>query len=244
MSSTNKTTNYKLSQYIGTDKPTYLGDYNGDMLKIDNQMKANADSASNAKSAAGTAQAVAEKASKDVQTLNDSVTANSEDIASLKTKNSQQDVSIQNATNSASSALNKANQNGHNITDINTRNQWIQGTNIHNTGLPNYTKGSWNCSYNRFSGLLNISGQIELSQGSTIASESRIATIPSDILKLINPSGERRIWSSVFVTRADGSLEVQNLTIDQTGKVYMPYTLNNVTYMNTQLTLNTSTWNL
>ena len=62
MSSTNKTTNYKLSQYIGTDKPTYLGDYNGDMLKIDNQMKVNADSASNATSAAGAAQAVADKA--------------------------------------------------------------------------------------------------------------------------------------------------------------------------------------
>ena len=35
MASTNKTTNYELSQYVGTDKPTYLGDYNGDMLKID-----------------------------------------------------------------------------------------------------------------------------------------------------------------------------------------------------------------
>ena len=151
MSSTNKTTNYKLSQYIGTDKPTYLGDYNGDMLKIDTQMKANADSASNATSAAGAAQAVADKASKDVQALNNSVTANSEDIASLKTKNAQQDVSIQNATNTASSANNKANNNERNITDINTRNQWIQGINIHNTGLPNYSKGSWNCSYNKFS---------------------------------------------------------------------------------------------
>lgn len=244
MSSTNKTKNYNLSQYIGTDKPTYLGDYNGDMLKIDNQMKANADSASNAASAAGTAQSIAEKASKDVQTLNNSVTANSESIASLKTKNTQQDVSIQNAANSASSALNKANQNETNIADINTRNQWIQGTNIHNTGLPNYNKGSWNCSYNRLSGLLNISGQIELSQGSTIAGESRIATIPDNIMKLIDPSGERKIWSSVFVTRSDGSLEVQNMTIDITGKIYIPYTLNNVMYMNSQLTLNTSTWNL
>lgn len=244
MSSTNKTTNYKLSQYIGTDKPTYLGDYNEDMLKIDNQMKVNADSASNAKSAAGAANAVADKASKDVKALNDSVTANSEDIASLKTKNAQQDVSIQNATNSASSALNRAKQNEHNITDINTRNQWIQGTNIHNTGLPNYTKGSWNCSYNRFSGLLNISGQIELSQGSTISGDSRIATIPTDIMKLINSTGERKIWSSLFVTRADNSLEVQNLTLDQTGKISLPYTLNNVMYMNTQLTLNTSTWDL
>lgn len=244
MSSTNKTTNYNLSQYIGTDKPTYLGDYNSDMLKIDTHLKANADSASNAVSAAGAAQAVASDASKNVQKLNDSVTANSADIAGLKTKNAQQDASIQNASNTASSALNKANQNEHNIADINTRNQWVQGTNIHNTGLPNYTKGSWNCSYNRLSGLLNISGQIELSQGSTIAGESRIATIPDNILKLIAPSGERKIWSSLFVTRSDGSLEVNNLTIDQTGKIYMPYTLNNVMYMNTQLTLNTSTWNL
>lgn len=242
MSSTNKTTNYKLSQYIGTDKPTYLGDYNGDMLKIDNQMKVNADSASNATSAAGAAQAVADKASKDVKNLNDSVTANSEDIASLKTKNAQQDVSIQNATNSASSALNKANQNAQNITDINTHNQWIQGVNIHNTGLPNYTKGSWNCSYNKFSGLLNISGQIELSQGSTIAGTTRLATIPDNIMKMIASTGDRKIWSSLYVTRSDQTLEIQNLTVEQDGKISLPYTLNNVMYLNTQLTLNTSTW--
>lgn len=35
MSSTNKTTNYELSQFIGTDKPAWLSDYNGDMGKID-----------------------------------------------------------------------------------------------------------------------------------------------------------------------------------------------------------------
>lgn len=244
MSSTNKTTNYKLSQYIGTDKPTYLGDYNSDMLKIDSQLKANADSASNAESAAGSAQAIASDASKKVSNLNDSLTANSADIASLKTKNAQQDASIQNASNTASSALNKANQNDHNIADINTRNQWIQGTNIHNTGLPNYTKGSWNCSYNRLSGLLNISGQIELSQGSTIGGETRIATIPENIMKLIGLSGEQKVWSSIFVTRVNEAVEVQNATIDRTGKLYMAYTLNDVMYLNTQVTINTSTWNL
>lgn len=244
MSSTNKTTNYKLSQYIGTDKPTYLGDYNGDMLKIDTQLKNNADSASNATSAAGAAQAVAEQASKSVQTLNDSVTANSADIASLKTKNAQQDVSIQNATNSASTAVSKSNQNEQNITDINTRNQWIQGTNIQNTGLPNYTSGSWNCSYNKFSGLLNISGQIELSQGSTISSTTRIATIPTNIMEMIKLSGDKTIWSSIFVTRADYSLEVNNAILDQTGKITLKGTLNNVTYLDIECMLNTSTWSL
>ena len=35
MASTNKTTNLELSQFLGTDKPSWLGDYNTDMSKID-----------------------------------------------------------------------------------------------------------------------------------------------------------------------------------------------------------------
>ena len=35
MASTNKTTNYNLSQFVGTDKPAWLSDYNQDMTKID-----------------------------------------------------------------------------------------------------------------------------------------------------------------------------------------------------------------
>ena len=46
MSSTNKTTNYELPQFISTDKPTWLGDFNGSMQTIDIQMKANADAGS------------------------------------------------------------------------------------------------------------------------------------------------------------------------------------------------------
>lgn len=43
MTAANHTENYNLSQFVGTDRPTWLGDYNGDMAKIDAQMKANAD---------------------------------------------------------------------------------------------------------------------------------------------------------------------------------------------------------
>lgn len=55
MGATNTTANYNLSQFIGTDKPAWLQDYNGDMLKIDtaiNTAKLAADSAANAASAA------------------------------------------------------------------------------------------------------------------------------------------------------------------------------------------------
>lgn len=43
MTATNHTNNYNLSQFAGTDRPTWIGDYNGDMAKIDAQMKKNAD---------------------------------------------------------------------------------------------------------------------------------------------------------------------------------------------------------
>lgn len=36
MGATNSTTNLQLPQFIGTDKPSWLGDFNGAMLKVDN----------------------------------------------------------------------------------------------------------------------------------------------------------------------------------------------------------------
>lgn len=43
MTATNHTENYNLSKFVGTDHPTWLGDYNDDMEKIDAQLKQNAD---------------------------------------------------------------------------------------------------------------------------------------------------------------------------------------------------------
>lgn len=43
MTATNHTQNYGLSQFVGTDRPTWLVDYNGDMARIDARMKRNAD---------------------------------------------------------------------------------------------------------------------------------------------------------------------------------------------------------
>lgn len=60
MTATNHTKNYNLSQFAGTDRPTWLGDYNGDMAKIDARLKKNADDI--AASAAGRLTTVAHTA--------------------------------------------------------------------------------------------------------------------------------------------------------------------------------------
>ena len=104
MSSTNKTTNYELSQYVGTDKPTYLGDYNSDMLKIDAQMKVNANGVASATSTANTAS----------ETANTAITNAS--TAQTTAENAQ--TSATTAGNTANSALNKANANEANITAL------------------------------------------------------------------------------------------------------------------------------
>ena len=86
MGSTNKTTNYELSQFLGSDKPAWLLDYNGDMLKIDTQMKANADAASAAQSKADTADGKADDLRTDLTTLNNQVndpTGLAADVATL-----------------------------------------------------------------------------------------------------------------------------------------------------------------
>ena len=84
MSSTNKTSHYELSQFIGTDKPAWLTDYNGDMLKIDTGLAAAAAEASGAQ---GTATSAASAAQAAQNTANQAVTsaqANAEDLTELK----------------------------------------------------------------------------------------------------------------------------------------------------------------
>ena len=53
MASTNKTQYFELSQYISSDKPTYLVDYNGDMQKIDTALHTAQSNSSTAVSSIG-----------------------------------------------------------------------------------------------------------------------------------------------------------------------------------------------
>lgn len=68
MGATNSTLHYQLSQFISTDKPAWLQDYNGDMQKIDTGING-------ALTAAESAQNSADSASSGVSTLSDSVSA-------------------------------------------------------------------------------------------------------------------------------------------------------------------------
>lgn len=57
MSATNKTTNYQLPQWVGSDHPTFAEDFNVAFAKIDNTMYQNSVAANTAKDEAESAKA-------------------------------------------------------------------------------------------------------------------------------------------------------------------------------------------
>ena len=79
MASTNKTTNYELSQFEGTDKPSWEADYNADMLSIDTNLKAVSDVADGA---SGSISSLADR----VTTAEGNITTNANDIDALEAR--------------------------------------------------------------------------------------------------------------------------------------------------------------
>ena len=109
MSFTNKTPNYNLPQWLGTDKPSWLVDVNGAFSAIDTAIKNAADSGSGADA---TAKAALETAQTAQNTANDALTQADEantksDNANTTAGNAQ--TAAGTALTNSNSALNKAN---------------------------------------------------------------------------------------------------------------------------------------
>lgn len=95
MSATNHTANYNLPQFVGSDKPAWLGDVNPAMNAIDTAMHANAVKAQQGVDDAQTAQATAETAEQHAQdAITDAGTAQTtanQAIANIGTANAKID---------------------------------------------------------------------------------------------------------------------------------------------------------
>lgn len=144
MGATNKTTNYELPQWIGTDKPTFLGDMNDAFLKIDTGMAENKDSATGAESQAGAAVQKSTEAYSAAQTAQTTASqAQTTASAAQETANTAQ------AT--AQQALEKANQ-----AIAGTANAWQQISKTDNPSAVNTTYSAGFVSYNQALQLLNI----------------------------------------------------------------------------------------
>lgn len=104
MSFTNHTPNYNLPQYVGTDKPTFLGDFNNAMTAIDTALHNNAQNAGEGLSELQQAQAALTETQETLTEVQTEV-ANVSGIAATVNQNVQQALS---ASNDATTAANSA----------------------------------------------------------------------------------------------------------------------------------------
>ena len=119
MSSTNKTNYYKLSQYIGTDKPTYLGDYNSDMSKIDAGIHKVQETATTANQTAGSAEAKVTALSPSVEALQNDMSGVKASVQSLTVDNAQNKKDLGTLKEEVSSVKTTANGAQSEVTNLN-----------------------------------------------------------------------------------------------------------------------------
>lgn len=225
MSSTNNTTNYDLSQFIGSDKPAWLVDYNQDMTKIDTRMKANADLAT---SADGKADANTTKIG-DLDYL--STTVKTSLVGAVnevdgKAETAQNTANLANTT--ANSAKNVADDladkfNLNTFTDYTASDVTSIGSNVASIGIANY-----HLAKNDDGSLCKIYGSIDLS-GTTNTGSLKLQLIADSGLRPtsdINITGTNIKFEYVTINgvTATGEIRTGTITIKTNGAV--EYTVN------------------
>lgn len=135
MASTNKTVTLELSQFIATDKPSWLTDYNGDMEKIDTFATGVDADVSSAKSDAASAKSTAQTASNTAQQAQTAAMQAQNAASSANSTANQALTSAEQAQTAADKALELANKAAKNYqystTERDTGNKWTDGKEIY-----------------------------------------------------------------------------------------------------------------
>lgn len=122
MGATNSTLNYHLSQFISTDKPAWLQDYNGDMEKIDVGINAAKVAADTAQNTANSAVSSIGTVTSDITSLQTDVLAHTNDITDLQGDVNTIESLIGNGTPTAGdhTLIGAINTNTSDIADLNS----------------------------------------------------------------------------------------------------------------------------
>ena len=224
MASTNKTTHYELSQYVGSDKPTYLTDYNNDMSAIDTGIYNAQTKADSAYSTANTADGKADTAitnAGSAQTDASTALTRIGDLANLDTTTK---TSVVGAINEVKQGVddNTSRINNFNLTHFDT---YGKNDITVTSGGTISNDSSITVAYNDDGSLAKIYGTIYSDGNATSNSlqfNIQTALRPTSSFSITNPGMVRR-GSNPEVYRSC------NLTIDTDGKVYLSATGNSGT---------------
>lgn len=228
MGSTNKTTVYNLPQWIGTDKPTFLGDLNDAFLKIDEGMSEN-------KGSSTSAIAQAEEA------VHNSTVALSK-ANSVENTAKQANTNANNAITIANNVSDKVDNIEKNVNAqeiyINNAKNWVAG-NITSKRNDIVIKGGFT-NYNNGLSLFNLALRCSVT-GLVITSGTllfQISGIP------FPNNNDRTIYAGASCRANDGSLISIDLGIKKDGTIYAASDSANLTITSiaVQLMVCTAKW--
>ena len=211
MSSTNKTTNYELSQFIGTDKPAWLTDYNGDMGKIDTAVK-------NAADAATIADGKADTNTTAIGTLANLTTDEKTNLVLAINEVDGHADTAQSTANTASNTANTAKTTADTAL-LNVQNFNLTSFNNYTVTGPNVVSGynTLTVAKNADGSLCKIYGEVRSTyQGSTEATfttgdtglrPSTDITVNGTVLRRTDGSSSTTIYMHSLTIKTDGKIE-------------------------------------
>lgn len=215
MASTNKTTHYELSQYVGSDKPTYLTDYNGDMLAIDTGIYNAQTKADSAYSSAGVADGKAVQAQSDATTaLNSAGTANT-NIGTMANLTTTDKTSLVGAVNEVNYNLGLFNLTTYSQLTISTS----KGTVDVNSEL--YLAKNANGSIFKVYGQIDISGFSSTEYEDVIITTSDTGLRPSSSYTITAAGIKTLTESGGYITREQN----QAITVNTDGTISIAATV-------------------
>lgn len=216
MSSTNKTNYYNLSQYIGTDKPTYLGDYNSDMSKIDAGIHNVQETATTANQTAGSAEAKVTALTPIVEALKTDMTGVQASVNNLSVDNTQTKKDVGVLKQEVSSVKTTANSAESSVTNLNAEiERTLKERVIPVSGLSGNVKAVYNAKIN----LISINGHLQVASPSTVGTNIVIGKLPSGV----PTPGENKLFYFVAGVTKDLQDNYKRLpadvTIDTSGNI-------------------------
>ncbi len=237
MGSTNKTTSLSLPQWIGTDKPTFLGDMNDAFLKIDEGYTDLSGKISTATSESGQAIDLA-------KTANDNASKAVSSLETVSTKADNAYTKAETANTTAVNANSTANTAKQSVTQLDAKiKNTVSGSYTNKVSTINTWYGGF-CSYNEELQQLFISFKLQFN-AKAVYSQTNIAKITG--LSLPN-STTRQIFGALSVLRTSGNYEYTpdflDLYIEPSGQLYTKYndTSLYLHMINCQVCLDTSHW--
>lgn len=191
MASTNKTTHYELSQFLGTDKPAWLTDYNADMSKIDTGINT-------AQTTATGADGKADSALTEIGTLGNLTTSNKDSVVLAI---NEVDGHADTAQETANDAVGKANTNTLAITNITKELNWNTFATVTFSGSVNPSSQDVKIAMNENKSQFKLYGKLDyltaIAGGSEIVLTSGDTGLrPSEAINITGTSIKRRDMST------------------------------------------------